>query len=1530
MKKINLYDIIHRNFAFVFFEKKGLPVEQHQPHYLNRQPQGLYDPAYEHDACGVGFVANIDGNASYDIVRRGLEVLQNMAHRGATGADSLTGDGAGITIQMPHAFFSGLYSDLPKLGSYATGLVFLPQGDAQAEECVRSFEAIIEQEAQTLLWWREVPIFSACLGELARQSEPTIRQIFIKKHDGIDQDSFERILFVIRKQIERKIRGLGEGYELFHIPSLSTNKMVYKGLFLPQQLEDFFFDLKNPDLQSAIAMVHSRFSTNTFPTWDLAQPFRFLAHNGEINTIKGNIFWTQARESLLSSGLLGDDISKILPIIEPGKSDSMTFDNVLELLVLAGRSLPHAIMMMIPEAWNDKNPISDSLKAFYEYHATFMEPWDGPATIAFTDGKIIGATLDRNGLRPARYLVTKDNMIVMASESGVQMFEPEDIVSKGRLMPGKMLIVDTVEGRIIPDSEVKSLVANQHPYRHWLDENRVDLASLPVSAAPEVILPDSQLNALHHVFGYDIEEVKAVLLPMCKDGKEPVGSMGNDTPLAILSHKPQRLFNYFKQLFAQVTNPAIDPIREVLVMSLTSFIGCRSNLLTEGPEHCRSIKFKTPILTNMEVQKIREYSGLGFKSATIDILFPEAEGEAGLGPALDRLCQQVTDKINEGYQIIFLSDKNANKANAPIPSILATSAVHHYLVSNKTRPRIGLIIETGEAREVMHFGLLFGYGADAINPYLSFATIQFMIQETMVALPYQTAEHNYVHAIEHGILKIMSKMGISTLRSYRGSQLYEAIGLHPSVVDQYFTGTASRVGGIGLNEIAKEALGFHHEAYQKEALPVSQLRPLGQYRFRKDGEFHAWNPETVRFLQKAVRTKDATVFAQFSEVANRQTREFGMLRGLLEVKAGTPIPIEEVESIDDIVKRFATGAMSFGALSKEAHETLAVGMNKIGGRSNSGEGGEEPERFITRPDGTSSRSAIKQVASGRFGVTTYYLTNADELQIKISQGAKPGEGGQLPGHKVDALIAKTRYATPGVSLISPPPHHDIYSIEDLAQLIFDLKNVNPAAAVSVKLVAEVGVGTVAAGVAKAYADLITISGYDGGTGASPISSIRHSGIPWELGLSETQQTLVLNNLRGRVRLQVDGQLKTGRDVIVAALLGAEEFGFSTAALIAIGCVMVRECHLNTCPTGVATQDPDLRKKFQGLPDHVIQFMLFVGQEVREQMAQMGVRKLADIIGRTDLLEPRVDEARWKTAHLDFSRILYKPAVAYPCVKVEDQLHKIKDILDRELIAASHRTFEYREPVRIKMPIRNTNRTVGAMLSGQLTKRFGLDTLPEDTVSCHFVGTAGQSFGAWLVKGMTFRLEGDSNDYLGKGLSGGKIIVHPNVESTFEAQNNIIVGNTTLYGATDGEVYIRGMAGERFAIRNSGAVAVVEGAGDHCCEYMTGGRVIVLGPVGRNFAAGMSGGIAYVYDKEDTFDYFCNKEMVELCPLNQEDEAFLQRTIGHHAAYTNSAVGKECLDNWESEKSKFIKVLPLEYKVYLLSQKDIEVVEAAEG
>jgi glutamate synthase (NADPH/NADH) large chain len=1478
---------------------------------------GLYNPAHEHDSCGIGLVVQIEGNRSHEIIERGLQVLENLNHRGAESADNQTGDGAGILLQIPHEFILLQGIAVPERGKYGTGLVFLPTDKSEADFCLGQLTEAIQNEGLKVLAYRDVPVNSDILGEISKSSEPVIKQVFVI--GCVDQEVLERKLYIVRKKIEKAILNSDiKNKRAFYLPSLSSKRIIYKGMLTSLQLRPYFPDLTNENFTSAISLVHSRFSTNTFPTWDLAQPFRMLGHNGEINTIKGNRFWMEARESILKSDALGD-LKEIYPIIEPSKSDSASLDNVLEFLTMAGKSLPHALAMMVPESWNRKNPISPELRAFYEYHSTFMEPWDGPASLVFSDGRYAGGMLDRNGLRPSRYIITNDNLLIIGSEVGVQTFAPDQIKEKGRLRPGKMLLVDTKEGKLFHDKELKDLLSKEQPYLEWLNQNRINLDDI---ASAKEISPDvKDYDKLIRTFGYSKEDIEQLIVPMAVEGKEPISSMGNDTPLAVFSKKPQRLFNYFRQLFAQVTNPPIDPIREELVMSLTGYIGStQQNMLDATPDLCKMIKLKSPVITNTQFDIIKNLRYKGFSTVVLPILFPVNESGKGLEKAVADLCQKAEEAVDAGKNFLILSDRGVNETLAPIPSLMAVSAVHHYLIDKRKRMQIDIVVETAEPRDVTHFALLFGYGASAINPYLAFGVLDKLTRDREVQADYHTAEYNYIKSINKGILKILSKMGISTLRSYRAAQIFEIIGIKEDVVDKYFAGTDSRIGGIGLDEIAAEALKPHKEAFL-ENTNLNLVPNPGFYHFRKNGEEHSWNPESIALLQWATRTNDYKKFKEYVNVVNEKKEKI-FLRDFLDYKR-KPIDISQVEPVSEITKRFVTGAMSYGSISREAHEALAMAMNKLGGRSNTGEGGEDPERYKTRADGLSTRSAIKQVASGRFGVTTEYLVNADELQIKIAQGAKPGEGGQLPGYKVDKIIAKTRHSIPGISLISPPPHHDIYSIEDLAQLIFDLKNVNPNAIVSVKLVSESGVGTIAAGVAKAKADLILISGCEGGTGASPTSSIKFAGLPFEMGIAETQQTLVKNNLRGQVRLQADGQLKTGKDVVIAAILGAEEYGFSTSALITLGCIMMRKCHLNTCPVGVATQDEKLRKHFMGKYEYLINFFNFIAEDVREILAQMGFTKMDDIIGRTDLLEYVASPDHWKAKNLDLSKFLYVPKEnsTNSLRNSKKQIHKIDKVIDRELIKLSAAALEHKEKVVITKDINNTDRTTGAMLAGEVAKRYGSAGLAEDTINATFHGSAGQSFGAFLTKGMSFRLEGDANDYLGKGLSGGKIVVVPPKGSIFKPEENIIVGNTLMYGATSGEVYINGLAGERFCVRNSGAIAVIEGTGDHCCEYMTGGRAVILGPTGRNFAAGMSGGLAYVLNEDGNFDYFCNMGMVELSLIeDMADNRELKDLISKHFFYTNSPLAQRILENWNDYVLKFIKVLPIEYKRVLEEEK----------
>jgi glutamate synthase domain-containing protein 2/glutamate synthase domain-containing protein 1/glutamate synthase domain-containing protein 3 len=1465
--------------------------------------RGLYDPQFEHDACGVGFVANIKGEASHDIVKKGVDILLNLVHRGACGCDPLTGDGAGILLQVSHAFFkrecdkAGI--DLPEAGRYGVGNVFLPRDKTQRRRCQEILEDKIFGTGQKLLGWRNVHVNEDALGPMARASVPVIRQVFIGSATE-DEASFERKLFVIRKWAERTVRESNIASRgMFYIPSLSSRTIVYKGLLLAEQLTGFFRELEDPDMVSALAMVHQRFSTNTFPTWELAQPFRVLAHNGEINTVRGNSAWMSAREQLFdATQAFGHDIRHILPTIAPGGSDSAQLDNVAELLLHAGRPLPHVMMMLVPEAWQNDPQMPEHKRSFYEYHSCLIEPWDGPAALAFSDGKRIGGILDRNGLRPARWTETKDGLVVLASETGVLDFAPENIERKGRLEPGRMFLVDTEKGRIVEDEEIKDEICKRKPYGKWIRENKIALDEIEASPPSATYRERASLFERQRSFGYTQEDLRVLMAPMAEKGEEAVGSMGTDTPLAVLSDEPQLLFAYFKQHFAQVTNPAIDPIREELVMSLKAYIGGEGNVLSELPDQAQMLELETPILTNAELAKLRETHLQQVRvPPTLPMLYPVAEGGAGMKEALDELCRQASLAVLNGYSLLILSDRGSNEQMAPVPSLLATGAVHHHLMRNGTRMRIGLIVETGEAREIHHFCLLTGYGAGAINPYLAFETLDQAAREG--TLPGvndgETAKKKYIKAVNKGLLKVMSKMGISTLQSYHGAQIFEAIGLSPEVVDRYFTGTASRISGVDLDVIAEECRRRHEKAYPKLARTLPLLDLGGQYAFRAQGERHLWNPTTVARLQHAVRAEDAKSYKEYAEAINSASEGLITLRGMWEFNSPRPpVPLEEVESAKDIVKRFATGAMSFGSISAEAHENLAIAMNRIGGRSNTGEGGEREERFQPDANGDLRRSSIKQVASGRFGVTTYYLVNADELQIKVAQGAKPGEGGQLPGHKVDAIIAKTRHSTPGVTLISPPPHHDIYSIEDLAQLIFDLKMTNPKARISVKLVAEAGVGTVAAGVAKAHADVILIAGHDGGTGASPLTSIKHAGVPWEMGIAETHQVLVKNDLRSRVILQADGQMRTGRDVVIAALLGAEEFGFATAPLVASGCIMMRKCHLNTCPVGIATQDPVLRAKFQGKPEHVIRFMFYVAEEVRELMAKLGFRTLRELTGHAECLRTRQDISHWKASRLDFSDVLM-PAEAAPGVEVCHTIaqdHGLEKALDNQLLTLCAPALERREPVKIELPIRNVHRTVGAMLSGEVARRHGKDGLPEATIQVAFKGSAGQSFGAFLMTGIEFSLEGDANDYSGKGLAGGVIAVRPPRGVSFRSDENILIGNVAFYGATGGKAFFNGRAGERFGVRNSGGTAVVEGVGDHGCEYMTGGRVL---------------------DEDGDFEKRCNLGMVELEALNHEDAASVAALMEEHVRRTGSPKAAQLLAQWESTLPRLVKVVPVEYR-----------------
>ena len=1532
--------------------------------------QGLYDPAHEHDACGVGFVAHIKNRKSHAIVKQGLQILVNLTHRGATGYDPLLGDGAGILIQIPDAFLRAEASKqgikLPAEGSYGCGNIFLPQSANGRAACESALARIVHEEGQTFLGWRDVPRDNRGLAQAARDREPVVRQVFIGSQCA-DQDAFERKLFVIRKRVEHEVRHLNlvDGKQ-FYVPSLSSRTLNYKGMLLAHQVGEYFLDLQNERMVSALALVHQRFSTNTFPTWDLAHPFRMIAHNGEINTLRGNINWMAARQQAMSSKWLGEDLDKLWPLIVEGQSDSASFDNALELLVMGGYSMPHAMMMLIPEAWSGNPLMDDERRAFYEFHAPVMEPWDGPAAVAFTDGRQIGATLDRNGLRPARYLVTEDDIVLMASEMGVLTFPEEKIVKKWRLQPGRMFLIDLQQGRIIDDEELKKTLATEEPYRQWIEESRVFLSQLPEGKASRPKVKPSLLDA-QQAFGYSQEDVKFIIEPMVRTGEEPTGSMGSDTALPVLSNKNKSLYLYFKQLFAQVTNPPIDPIREEIVMSLTSFIGPKPNLLGIADEEeglTPRLEVHQPVLTDEDCARLRDIENLTkgrFKSLVLDITYPVTEGAAGCERAMERLAAAAEQSVAEGYNIIILSDRGVAAERVAIPALLACAGAHHHLVRKGLRTSTGLIVDSGSVREVHQFALLAGYGAEAVCPWLTFATIKDMAGEK-----YKDGFKNYIKAIGKGLNKVMSKMGISTYQSYCGAQIFEAIGLNSAFVARYFTGTATQVEGIGLTEVAEEAVRTHVGAFSNDPVLASMLDVGGEYAFRIRGEQHMWTPDVIAKLQHATRSGKFDTYKEYAALINDQSKRHMTLRGLFEIKpAGPPVPLDEVESAKEIVKRFATGAISLGAISTESHTTLAIAMNRIGGKSNTGEGGEDSRRFqkvgagatvasvigaaqierdIPLQEGDSLRSAIKQVASGRFGVTTEYLTNADQIQIKMAQGAKPGEGGQLPGHKVSEYIGFLRHSVPGVGLISPPPHHDIYSIEDLAQLIHDLKNANPKAEISVKLVSEVGVGTVAAGVAKAKADHVLISGFDGGTGASPISSIKHAGTVWELGLAETQQTLVLNRLRGRIRVQVDGQLKTGRDVIVGALLGADEFGFATAPLVVEGCIMMRKCHLNTCPVGVATQDPVLRKRFTGQPEHVVNFFFFVAEEARQLMAQMGIRKLDDLIGRTDLLDMQHGVEHWKAKGLDFSKIFHMPATGGDVARshCETQDHNLGTALDHQLIAKAKPALERGEKVAFDMPVRNANRTVGTMLSNQVAIRYGHAGLPDDTIHIRLSGIAGQSFGAFLARGITLELSGEANDYVGKGLCGGKIIVKPPKAFKGNPSENIIVGNTVLYGAIEGNVYFRGVAGERFCVRNSGATAIVEGTGDHCCEYMTGGTVVVLGQTGRNFAAGMSGGVAYVLDEDGTFEKRCNQAMVTLekvLPAAEQaddgtrhngiaDETLLKSLVEKHQLETGSELARRILAEWSAYRAKFVKVFPNEYRRALKEMAASQQKEAA--
>ena len=1501
--------------------------------------QGLYDPKNEKENCGIGFVANMKGRATHEIIRQGIEVLNKLEHRGACGSDPLTGDGAGLLIQMPHKFFKSqcpkIDIELPEQGKYGTGLVFFPK-DARIHSFLDIFNKIIKQEGLSLLGWRKVPVDNTTIGHVAREAEPEIWQPFIAQGENpIDQEELERRLYKVRKLVGKEIHYAGEAeyFVSFYICSLSTRTFCYKGQLMSNQLETYFLDLKDPEIESALALVHSRYSTNTFPSWGRAQPMRLIAHNGEINTVRGNQNWMRAREGMFDNDLF-PEIDKILPVIAPGGSDSADFDHALEMLALTGRSLPHAIMMMIPEPWSGHEAMAEEKKGFYEFHASMMEPWDGPASIAFTNGEMIGAILDRNGLRPSRYIVTKDDLVVMASEVGVLPIDESNIFFKGRLEPGKMFLVDLKEGRIITDDEIKKQISTRKPYSKWIKENQINLADLPASKKTLEVDVDS-LRKRQIAFGYTKEDIKFIISSMIAQGEEPTGSMGNDTPLAVLSQRPQLLFHYFKQLFAQVTNPAVDSIREELVMSMDITLGEEKNLLSESPSHCRKLKLSHPILTVEEIEKIKSLDKNDLKSAVLPITFPVSEKSGALKKAMDNLCSQVSKCIENGATIIVLSDRGVDDRNAAIPSLLAVSGVHHHLLQNKTRTKVGLVIESGEPKEMMHFALLIGYGAGGVCPYLAYETALETVKENIFVknVKPELAVSNYIKSTRKGLFKIIAKMGISTIQSYRGAQIFEAVGLNDEFVSQFFTGTPSRVGGAGIDIIEREVLSRHQLAYAKVHHLPDTLDAGGSYHWRRGGEEHMINPNSIALLQHATRSNDYGLFKKFSRNADEENTRRCTLRGLMKFKKRNSISIEEVEPVSEITNRFCTGAMSIGSISREAHETLAIAMNRLGGKSNPGEGGEDPIRNTLDSNGDSRRSKIKQVASGRFGVNSYYLANADEIQIKVAQGAKPGEGGQLPGHKVSEYIAKIRNSTPGVTLISPPPHHDIYSIEDLQQLIFDLHNANPVADVSVKLVAEVGVGTIAAGVSKARAEGVLISGHDGGTGASPQTSIKHAGLPWELGLSETQQVLVLNDLRGRIRVQVDGQFKTGRDVVIGGMLGADEIGFSTIALVTMGCIMMRKCHLNTCSVGVATQDPELRKKFSGIPDHVVNLFTFIAMEVREVMADLGFRKFEDLIGRVDCLEARDAVEHWKSKGVDVGNILHRPevpdTVATHNISKQDLSVDLDDALDHILINDATKSFDSKESVQLEYRITNTQRAVGAMLSYKISKKFGEEGLPEDTIAINFKGSAGQSFGAFLANGVTFNLLGDANDYVGKCLSGGKIIISPPPESTIIPEENIIAGNVILYGATGGKIFLRGLVGERFCVRNSGGEAVVEGVGDHGCEYMTGGTVVVLGKTGRNFAAGMSGGIAFVLDRNKQFDLHCNKGLVDLVPVEEDEDAEqLKALILEHYQYTKSTVAKKILDEWEETLGQFVKVFPRDYKRVLMERKQKILKEAS--
>ncbi|MCA0149321.1 glutamate synthase large subunit [Rossellomorea vietnamensis] len=1484
--------------------------------------QGMYDPAQEHEACGIGMIANIDGTKSHSIVQNAINILCNLEHRGGQSADTSTGDGAGILTQIPHHFFKKQCEKediiLPRKGEYGIGMVFLPENYDKRQKSKEIFERIIAEEGQKTLGWRPVPLNDSFVGKVASKSKPFIRQVFIGASENLkSRMDFERKLYVIRKRIEKEVATV-EGQEDVYLCSLSSTTIVYKGMLIPEQLDSFYIDLNHPEFRSALALVHSRFSTNTFPSWQRSHPNRYTIHNGEFNTLRGNVNWMRAREKLCSSSAFKDeDLEKILPVIDETGSDSSMFDNCFEFLHLSGRSLAHTAMMMVPEPWENDDTIHPKKKDFYEYHSCLMEPWDGPAALVFTDGTQIGACLDRNGLRPARYYVTKGGMIVLGSEVGALDIFADDIVYKDRLQPGKMLLVDLEKGRIIPDEEIKLRVASEHPYRHWLDNNKFELEDLPETTQEVARLDSDEVLLQQQAFGYTTEELNKIIKPMVTDGKDPVGSMGYDSPLAVLSKKPQLLYNYFKQLFAQVTNPPIDAIREQIITSVGTTIGAEGNLVNPGPESCRHIHLKTPIITGEELEKLRHQKEKGFKAVTLSILFDVTEEEDQLEWTLDALYEKADQAVADGATLLILSDRGVEREKAAIPSLLAVSGLHHHLIRQGTRTTVSILLESGEPREVHHFATLLGYGAEAINPYLAYETLRDLIEKgELQDTTYEKAVQRFVKAGTDGVIKVLSKMGISTIQSYRGAQIFEAVGIHQDVIDKYFTRTASRLGGIGMDIIEKEVLLRHRKAFNDRKDNQRTLESGDEFQYRKNGEDHAYNPSTIHTLQHACRTNNYELFKKYSTMLTDEKQNLQSLRGLLSFKETKPVPIEEVESVEEICRRFKTGAMSFGSISQEAHEALAIAMNKIGGRSNSGEGGEHPSRFIPDENGDSRRSSIKQVASGRFGVTSHYLVNADEIQIKVAQGAKPGEGGHLPGKKVYPWVAEVRGSTPGVELISPPPHHDIYSIEDLAELIYNLKNANPQARISVKLVSAVGVGTIAAGVAKGRADVVLISGYDGGTGAAPRTSLKHTGLPWEIGLAEAHQTLLLNRLRDRIVVETDGKMMTGRDVVVASLLGAEEYGFSTAPLVVLGCVMMRVCHMNTCPVGIATQDPELRKKYTGDPEHVANFMRFVAQETRELMAQLGFRTINEMIGRTDILEANEAIDHWKGKGIDLSALLYQPDVPekvgrYATRKQDHELEKTLDF--QELIPRCRNAIETGEPVEWTTAIRNIHRVTGTMLGSEITKRYGAEGLAEDTIRLTFKGSAGQSFGAYIPKGLTLRLVGDSNDFVGKGLSGGKIIVHPDPTATFIPERNTIIGNVSFYGASGGEAYIYGVAGERFCVRNSGAQVVVESVGDHGCEYMTGGKVVVLGLTGRNFAAGMSGGVAYVLDEDGTFRSRCNQELVLVQPLfDPEEMQNVYDMIERYVHYTSSNNGKKILANWESYVSKFVRVIPKSY------------------